>query len=52
MTIFTTTDDQKAEVYQIATEMKKAFLPARFIAEAVTLASEYEGAYDLMKLLP
>ena len=50
MTIFTTTDEQKVEVYHIASAMKQAGLPARFITQAVTLASEYEGAYDLMKI--
>jgi len=50
MTIFTTTPEQKVEVYQIASTMAQAGLPAIFIAGAVALASDYEGAYDLMKL--
>ena len=50
MTIFTTTPDQKVEVFKIASNMADAGLPAQFIAGAVALASEYEGAYDLMKL--
>lgn len=47
---FTTTAEQKVEVYGVATTMKHAGLPDRFIQAAVEVASEYEGAYDLMVL--
>ena len=38
------------ELFEIATEMKKAGLPADFIAAAVETATQFEGVYDLMKL--
>ena len=48
--IFTTTSEQKLEVYKIAAAIAASGLSAHFISGAVALASEYEGAYDLMKL--
>lgn len=50
MIIYTTTPEQRVEVFQIAADMSKKGLSANFISGAVALASEYEGAYDLMKL--
>ena len=50
MTQFTTTAEQRVELFEIAMEMKAGGLPARFIAAAVERAQEYEGTYDLMLL--
>lgn len=50
MISFTTTSEQKLELYQIATQMSAAGLPADFIAAAVKRAEEYEGTFDLMIL--
>ena len=38
------------ELFKIATEMNTQGIPANFIADAVSTASEFEGVYDLMKL--
>ena len=50
MTKYTTTPAQKVQVYQIAAKMKSAGLSDEFVSDAVALATEYEGAYDLMVL--
>ncbi len=50
MTKYTTNAAQKVQVYQIASAMKMAGLSDAFVADAVSLATEYEGAYDLMVL--
>ena len=50
MTSFTTTSEQKLELYEIATHMRAAGLAADFIAAAVKRAEEYEGTFELMAL--
>lgn len=50
MMSFTTTSEQKLELYEIATKMRVAGLPADFIAAAVKRAEEYEGTFDLMAI--
>lgn len=50
MTPFTTTDEEKVELYGIGTEMRAAGLPATFIAAAVRRAEAYEGSFELMVL--
>lgn len=47
---FTTTPGQKVRVYQIAAMMKQQGLEDEFIANLVEIASEYEGAYNLMEM--
>ena len=47
---FSTTDEQKIEVYKVAVSMHEAGLSNAFVTEAVQLSLEYEGAYELMKL--
>lgn len=47
---FSTNAEQKVRVYQIATKMAETDLSRDFIAEAVEMALEYEGAHDLMVL--
>jgi hypothetical protein len=47
---FTTTDDQRMELYQIAAEMAAAGLPSSFVVAAVKRAEAYEGTFDLMVL--
>lgn len=47
---FTTTPAQKVRVYQIASMMKQEGLEDEFIANLVEMASEYEGAYNLMEM--
>ncbi len=47
---FITSAAQKVRVYQIAANMKVAGLENEFIANLVEMASEYEGAYNLMEL--
>lgn len=47
---FTTTPAQKVRVYQIAVMMKSEGLEDEFIANLVEMASEYEGAYNLMEM--
>ncbi len=47
---FTTTPAQKVRVYQIASIMKSAGLEDEFISNLVEMASEYEGAYQLMEM--
>lgn len=42
--------DNKIELFEIATKMKKAKLPANFIMAAVETAMEFEGVYDLMQM--
>lgn len=48
--MFKTTNEQKIQSYEIAIEMHKKGLPVDFITKVVELASEYEGAFDLMKI--
>jgi hypothetical protein len=50
MSLYATTDEQKVELYTIAAAMSQSGLPASFIAEAVELASESEGIFDLVAL--
>lgn len=50
MSIFVTSDEQKVKVYEVATEMKKKGLSAKFITACVEQALEYEGTHDLMVL--
>lgn len=50
MISFTTTSDQKVQLYEIATQMSAAGLAADFIAAAVKRAEEYEGTFELMAL--
>lgn len=50
MISFTTTSEQKLELYEIATQMRAAGLSADFIAAAVKRAEAYEGTFDLMAL--
>ena len=47
---FTTKPEQKVEIYRIATEMSAAGLSAEFVSQVVEMASEYEGAFNLMEL--
>jgi len=50
MTSYTTNPEQKIEVYKIAVLMNEAGLSSAFISDAVEVAREYEGAFELMKL--
>lgn len=50
MMSFTTTSEQLLELYEIATQMRAAGLPADFITAAVKRAEEYEGTFELMAL--
>src|SRR5262249_34930253 len=45
-----TTDEEKLNVYRIATAMAASGLPASFVTRAVEIASFSEGAHDLMLL--
>ena len=47
---FTTTSEQRVHVPEIAARMKAHGLPAPFIPDAVRMAEEYEGLYELMAL--
>ena len=47
---FTTTDDQKVELWAIASAMRAAGLSASFITAAIRRAEEYEGTFDLLAL--
>lgn len=38
------------EVFEIAVRMKKVGLPCEFVIQAIKLAVEYEGGYDLLNL--
>ncbi len=42
--------DNKLELFEIATKMKKAKLSSDFITAAVQTAMEFEGVYDLMRM--
>jgi DNA-binding phage protein len=42
--------DNQMELFEIATHMKAASLPANFITQAVQTAIEFVGVYDLMKM--
>ena len=44
------TNEQTVRVYEIAGEMSKAGLSAKFIIAAVELAKGSEGVYDLFEL--
>lgn len=50
MSLYTTTDEQKVSLYQIAAAMSQYGLGAAFVADAVELASDSEGIFDLMAL--
>jgi hypothetical protein len=50
MSLFKTSPDAHVEIYRIATDMDGEGLSRQFISDAVQLALEYEGAFDLMKL--
>lgn len=50
MTTFNTTDEQRVEIYSIAAILNTAGLASGFIAAAVRLAEQSEGAYDLLAL--
>lgn len=50
MSLFKTSPDAHVEIYKIATKMDAQGLSKQFISDAVKLALEYEGAFDLMKL--
>jgi DNA-binding phage protein len=43
-------DEQQVRLFDIAHEMNRAGLAARFVADAVRVASAYEGAADLVVL--
>jgi DNA-binding phage protein len=44
------TSDHQMELFEIATKMKTKGLHSKFISNAVQVAIEFEGVYDLMKL--
>lgn len=44
----TTDPKHRVEIYKIATQMSQAELSASFVSDAVDLALEFEGAYDLL----
>jgi len=50
MSIYTTSDEQKVRVYEIAESMKTHKLSDIFISDIVDMALYYEGTYDLMEL--
>lgn len=50
MSLFKTTEEQKARLYEIAILMKQNGLDERFVESAVKLAEIYEGAFDLFCL--
>jgi DNA-binding phage protein len=50
MTAFKTTAEQKLQLYRIAGEMERAGLHPAFITDAVKIAEESEGVFDLMVL--
>ena len=44
----TTNPKHRVEIYKIATDMAESGLSAAFVSDAVDMALEFEGAYDLM----
>lgn len=50
MNDFVTKPEQSVEVYKIAAKMSEHGLSASFIADAVEMALNYEGAFDLLQL--
>ena len=44
------TADNQMDLFEIATKMKTAGLPANFISDAVQIALKFEGVYDLVKM--
>lgn len=50
MSLFKTTDEQKVQLYKIATLMEQAGLSNKFIANAVEIGAYYEGVYGLFDL--
>lgn len=50
MSLFTTTDEQKVRLYEIAATMHQEGFSVQFVADAVQMGEEYEGTYDLMVL--
>lgn len=47
---FQTTDEQRMNVAQYAVEMGKSGLPVHFVASVMELATEEQGAYELLEL--
>jgi DNA-binding phage protein len=47
---FETTAEQKIILYEIATHMRQESLGAVFIADAVEMAEEYQGTFELMQM--
>jgi hypothetical protein len=45
-----TSSEHQVDLFEVATEMRGAGLPDQFIADAVAVAREYEGVYDLMMM--
>lgn len=50
MSLYRTTDEQKVALYRIAAAMSQSGLGAAFVVDAVELASDSEGIFDLMAL--
>ena len=50
MTPFTTTSEQKLQLYSVAINMQRTGLSAEFIAGTIEAASESEGLFDLVML--
>ena len=50
MDLYTTNNQPKIKVYEIAAKMRMSGLDDYFIANAVKIAEIYEGAYDLFCL--
>ena len=50
MTLYRTSNEQKAHLQDIATKMSKAGLRSSLVAQTVELASISEGVYELVAL--